>query len=153
MKKQTQKVVMTLIIVVLLSMSTISFVVLSRLPEEKNAEDIPNPTKYVVNDYLNETLKQVYLSRGYTLMEYNYYDGCCGNISQYIDFLPDTVGNQLIVQKIQGSEYYINIESIIAREDKITPNNNRELLISLCRVLVKAPIECGLIVSTNGTIN
>ncbi|MFH0836765.1 MAG: hypothetical protein V1870_01425 [Candidatus Aenigmatarchaeota archaeon] len=143
MKKQTQKVIMTIIIVLLLGASTIAFVVVGG--SEDKPQEIGPPEKQILNGYLNETLKEVYLQRGYSLMEYHYYIGCCKKIDPFIDYLPESVDNQLIIQKIEDSEYFISLESIAGKEEKITPVDQSELLNSLCKVLVKSPMECGLL--------
>ena len=145
MKKQTQKIIMTLIIVFLLGLSTIAFVILSATTLPENSAEINPPEAQIIDGYVNESFREYYLQNGYTLMEYHYYIGCCKRIGPYIDFLPEALGNQLIIQKIEGSEYFINLESIAGKEEKIAPEDQSELLNSLCAVLVKSPMECGLL--------
>lgn len=148
MKKQAQKTIMTIIIVFLLAMSTIAFVFLSNFPADQQQQtQVTKPGQSIVEGYLNETDRQIYLSNGFTIMEYHYYEGCCKEISQYIDFLPEFLDNQLMIQKIQDTEYYINIESFLGVKEKTTPQNNIELLSNLCDILAKPPVDCGLIKS------
>ncbi|MBI5332918.1 MAG: hypothetical protein HZB65_05050 [Candidatus Aenigmarchaeota archaeon] len=143
MKKKTQKIIMTLIIVFLLGASTIAFVAIGG--NENTPQEIILPDKQIIDGYLSQPIKEAYLQKGYTIMEYHYYIGCCKKIGPYIDFLPDAVGSQLIIQKIEDKEYYINLQSVLGREEKIAPEDQSELLGSLCNVLSKAPIECGLL--------
>ncbi|MBI4895901.1 MAG: hypothetical protein HY831_05405 [Candidatus Aenigmarchaeota archaeon] len=145
MKKQMQKTVMTIIIVVLLAMSTIAFVVISSVSPEQTTQTLELPKQSVIDGYINESYRQTYLSKGYTLMEYHYYDNCCKNISPFIDYLPEVIGTQLVVQKIKDTDYYINLESAFGTEEKIKPDTNEDLLRSLCKVLTKTPIDCGLL--------
>lgn len=126
-------------------MSTIAFVVISSVSPEQTTQKLELPKQSVIDGYINESYRQEYLSQGYTLMEYHYYDGCCKNISIFIDYLPEVIGTQLVIQKIKDTDYYINLESVFGKEEKITPNTNEALLRSLCKTLTKTPIDCGLL--------
>lgn len=151
MKKQMQKTVMTIIIVVLLAMSTIAFVVISSVSPEQTSQNLELPTQNVIDGYINESYRQAYLSKGYTLMEYHYYEDCCKNISVFVDYLPEVIGTQLIIQKIKDTDYYINLESAFNTEEKITPQTSEELLRPLCKTLTKTPIDCGLLSENNSS--
>jgi hypothetical protein len=151
MKKQIKKTVMTIIIVVLLATSTIAFVVISSVSPEQTSENLELPTQNVIDGYINESYRQLYLSNGYTLMEYHYYEDCCKNISTFVDYLPEVIGTQLVIQKIKDTDYYITLESAYGIESKLTPQTNEDLLKSLCRILTRAPIDCGLFVENNSS--
>ena len=154
MKKATKKLIATLAIVVTLGLSSISFVFLLNSPTQvtQNNNQTDQPPTGVIKGRLSSTQKLDYINRGYTIIEYHYFSGCCKEIEPYIEAVPDTVGNQAIVEKIEDDRYYVLMESVLGEKNS-TPSTSKELLVLLCDVLLQPPIECGLVkIGDNGNI-
>ncbi len=148
MKKSTKRMVWAFFIIAVMFGSTFTYVILSVIPET-NPQQIPDPTVFVVDGYLNETLKVAYLPRGYTIAEFHYYGGCCPELQLYVDALPDellTYDNkkQLVIQKINdGAGPYFIAESIYGEAEKNTTTIT-DVFDVLCKVLRRPPIDCAL---------
>ncbi|MEM7817776.1 MAG: hypothetical protein QXL81_03075, partial [Candidatus Aenigmatarchaeota archaeon] len=89
--------------------------------------------------------------RGYSVMEWHYYEGCCPDLMLFVEGLPAEVENQLIVQKVADSDWtWANVKSLRGeRSWNVTEFD--DLLGPLCEVLLKPPVECGLMQFGNAT--
>ena len=143
MKKSNKKIIWALFIIIVMFGSSLAYVALSVIPEQTTPQ-FTAPNELVIEGMLNETLKEVYIPRGYTLMEFHYYEGCCQEIQFYIDALPEMLEKQLIVEKIKdGTGPAIVAESIYGKDERnITAVD--DVFESLCKVLTKPPPDCGI---------
>ncbi|MBI5060888.1 MAG: hypothetical protein HZB67_01085 [Candidatus Aenigmarchaeota archaeon] len=143
MKKSTKKVLWALFIIIVMFGSTFTYVILSAIPETA-PQQFQEPAEFLVSGYMNETLKEVYISRGYTIMEFHYYDGCCQELQFYIDALPEELEKQLIIEKINdGTGPRILAKSMYGLEERNVTTID-DVFVSLCKLLAKPPIDCGL---------
>lgn len=143
MKKQTKKLMWVFFIVFIMAGSSIAYIIIGTIPEIEEQEQ--QPKEFVIEGKLNETLKEIYIGKGYTVMEFHYYENCCPSLLAYVDSLPEELNHQLIVEKIKDSEHsWVLIESINDRkEGNVT--KMIEVFELLCNVLIKPPMDCGLL--------
>ncbi len=151
MKKKTKNLIATLLIVVLFGMSSISFIFLTSNTTQQvdNSQDTQQqlrpPVGGIIEGYLDSGEKIQYVNAGYTVMEFHFNNTCCREIGPSIEALSDVVGSQLIIQKIEDDEYFIKLESLSGTTEKAAPQNQIEILSEMCKIVLRAPIECGLI--------
>ena len=146
MKKNTQKSIMALTIVLLFGMSSIAFVVTSISgppPEEFK------PLETFVVDYeLDPRTEYEYLTMGFTIFKFYHTDQVDQMMVAYIDQLPNifrTSNNQIqmIVEKISDNRTYARVLGVYGEEEieNLTESN---IFDTLCNNLYIMPLECGL---------
>jgi hypothetical protein len=145
MKKQTKKLVWAMFIIIVMFGSSFAYVIISVTPETP-APQIQQPKEFVVNGQINQTLRDGYLSLGYTILAFHYYENCCQDVQFYAEALPAELNNQLIVEKIQdGTGPSISVESRLGTDARNITSAS-DILESLCKVMPKPPADCGLMV-------
>ncbi len=147
MKKAQKKQLMAFLIIFVLFGSTIGFVVINAVPEEKQQN---NQIEYNINHMLDAATRDMYMSYGLTLLELHFSEGCCEDLIVYVDSIEQTDiykdggTSQIVVQKIAESveKPYIVAESMTGSERKEVKTIS-DIFSTLCMVMVSAPAECG----------
>jgi len=146
MKKNTKNQILVIVIAFVMFSSTLAFVITGIAPmnQQQNQGQTQVPDNFVVEGTLNQDVATQLLQRGYSLMEWHYYEGCCADLIMFVEALPTELENQLIVQKISDSNYTWASVKSIRGEQTWNITKSSELIGPLCDVLLKPPLECGL---------
>lgn len=145
MKKSTKQMIIVGFLAFTLLGSSIAFVIGSGLGtltgDQQQQQGQATPTQFVVNGYLDSASHNNFLSRGYTLMEFHYQEGCCQDLLASVDELPAELEFQLVVQKIPDKKTYFLAESFRERM-QFNATTVLQVLYGLCDVLAAPPPDC-----------
>jgi len=147
--KDSRKKLIVLFIVVIFFGSSLAFIIFEATQYQvPSTQATKIPDNMVVDGRLsNETVSQLY-QNGYTIMEFHYYENCCPDIISTIESLPSELQYQILVQKIKdnpaGQAPWVDVRSIYGN-NAYNITGITEIIPPLCKVLVKPPMECGLI--------
>jgi len=142
MRKQTKRLMWVIFIVIVMFGSSFAFIIISVVPE-KPIPKPEEPTEFIVDGMINQSQKELWISMGYTIMEFHYYENCCADLQIYVDALPEELNNQLVVEKIQdGTGPSMIAESRFGKEEK-NVTTLQDVFMPLCGILTKPPADCG----------
>jgi len=144
MKKETKKILIVLFLAFTMFFSSAAWIILGAAPMSAQQSTPPFPESMVVEGRLNESIAAALLQRGYSIMEWHYYEGCCPDLMLFVEGLPAEVENQLVVQKIADSNLTWASARSLRGEQSWNVTDFSDLLEPLCGVLLKPPVECGL---------
>jgi len=132
-----------LFFIFLMVASTIAFAFISsrRTPEQ---EEVELPTEKIINYRLSDSQRQVLLSYGYTLIEYEFPVACldCGPIKSRLENIAQTSDGQVFLQELIGSaQQKVTMTSFNGQkilEDDFTEDD----INIVCEILVQEPLWC-----------
>ncbi|MFH1630814.1 MAG: hypothetical protein ABIA21_01150 [Candidatus Aenigmatarchaeota archaeon] len=152
--KSIKKKMIGLFIVIIFFASSIAFIAFqsfdTTIQEPTNTK---LPDNMVIDGNLDEAVSYEFYRRGYTIIEFHYFENCCPDVLSTMDTLPQQLefdgGYQIIIQKIKEnislSYPWVFADSIYGN---VTYNiTNISIIIPpLCNILAKPPMECGLLI-------
>jgi len=154
MKKQTKKLILVGFLALTMFFSTIAWVIFSGIPvgPQQQSGQTQVPENFVVEGYLNSDTAAQLLQRGYSIMEWHYYGGCCPDLMLFVEAMPAELEYQLLIQKIAdaANETRASVRSLRG-EQQWSVSSAGDLLGPLCEILLKPPVECGLMQFGNVT--
>ncbi len=132
-----------LFFIFLMVASTIAFAFISsrRTPEQEHVEI---PTQRIIDYKLSDSQRQILLSNGYTLIEYEFPTACldCGPIKSRLENIAQTSNNQIFLQEFIGSaQQKVTMTSLNGQkilEDEFTEDD----INIVCEILVQEPLWC-----------
>jgi len=147
MKKETKKQLLVIVIALVMFFSSAAWIIVGAAPLNPQTPGVQTqvPSNYVVEGKLDDTVATQYFQNGFSLMEWHYYDGCCADLMLFVDALPAELEYQLLIQKINdtSNETWASVHSLRG-EQQWNVSSASELLPPLCEILLKPPVECGL---------
>ncbi len=146
MKKDQKRQLIVLFMVVAMFGSSFAFIIMNAFGEEPQQQ---NSIEFIVDYQLEQWQKDEYISRGFTVMEFHYKEGCCQDFLVYINSIPNVDDlkvsgtSQVITQKILSDTEnpYVVVESIYGREER-NVSSIMDIFSSLCLVLAMPPSDC-----------
>jgi hypothetical protein len=163
MKKNMKKQLLVGFLALTMFFSSAAWIFLSAAPvnPQQQGNQTQVPENFVVEGRLTDDIATQFLQRGYSLMEWHYYEGCCADLMLFVEALPNDVSftdpqsgstvRQLIVQKISDSNSTWATVRSLRGEQQWNVSSANDLLPPLCEVLAKPPVECGLMQFGNQT--
>lgn len=140
--------ILVLALVLVMFFSSVAFVINGLAPLSAQTAETKLPDKFVLDGRVSADVETLALQNGMTVMEWHDYNGCCPDLEAYIDVLPSELSYQVLIQKLSdsnaGSGTWVFAKSIRG-EKTWNASSYSDLLPPLCDVLVKPPIECGLV--------
>ena len=142
--KFTSKKIISLIFIFLMSASTFAYAILSAF--KNPGEEVKIPNQRIINFELNQQQKSYLLQRGYTLIKYEYYNGCleCANTKTSLESLTNNADNQIFLQEIvsdQSSTQTVTITSFKGEKTLKNPSN-LDLQTNICNLITNKPLWC-----------
>jgi len=147
MKKETKKQLLVIVIALVMFFSSAAWIIVGAVPLNPQTPGVQTqvPSNYIVEGKLDDTIATQYLQNGFSLMEWHYYTGCCPDLQLFVEALPGELENQIIVQKINDTQNETWASARSLRGEQLwNVTNATDLLPPLCEVLLKPPVECGL---------
>ena len=142
--KFTSKKIISLIFIFLMAGSTFAYAILSafRNPEE----EVKIPNQRIIDFELNQQQRSYLLQRGYTLIKYEYYNGCleCANTKTSLESLTNNADNQIFLQEIlsdQSSTQTVTITSFKGEKTLKNPSN-LDIQTNICNLITNKPLWC-----------
>ena len=147
MKKETKKKLLVIVIALVMFFSSAAWIIVGAVPLNPQTPGVQTqvPSNYIVEGKLDDTVATQYLQNGFSLMEWHYYTGCCPDLQLFVEALPGELENQIVVQKISdtSNDTWVSARSLRG-EQQWNVSSASELLPPLCEILLKPPVECGL---------
>ena len=155
MRKQTKRRIWAFIIIFIMFGSTIAFVALGIFtgtpPQQQQQQEVSTPVKFVVDEKIDLSTREQYIQRGYSILEFHYYENCCRELQFYIGTMPENLEFQLIVEKRKDlntdDQPWISIESLQGSMEKNVTDIS-DLFEPVCTILLKPPPDCFLNISS-----
>ena len=143
LKFSSQKVI-SLIFIFLMAGSTFAYAILSAFKNPGGEVKIPN--ERIINYELNQEQRAFLLQRGYTLIKYEYYNGCmeCADTKTSLESLTNNADNQMFLQEIlsdQASTQTVMIASFKGEKTMKNPSN-LDLQTNICNLITNKPLWC-----------
>jgi hypothetical protein len=147
MKKETKKQLLVIVIALVMFFSSAAWIILGAAPvnSQQQSGQTQVPENLIVEGRLSDETATQLLQRGFSLMEWHYYTGCCPDLQLFVEALPGELENQIVVQKINDTqnETWASVRSLRGEQTWNISSVN-DLLPPLCEILLKPPVECGL---------
>jgi len=147
MKKETKKQLLVIVIALVMFFSSAAWIIVGAVPLNPQTSGVQTqvPSNYIVEGKLDDTVATQYLQNGFSLMEWHYYTGCCQDLMLFVEAMPSELEYQLVVQKISDAQNvtWASVRSLRG-EQQWNVSSASELLPPLCEILLKPPVECGL---------
>jgi len=142
--KFTSRKVISLIFIFLMFGSTLAYAVLSTFGNRN--EDIKIPNERIINFELNKQQRSFLLQRGYTLIKYEYYNGCmeCAETKTSLESLTNNADNQIFLQEIVSDQTTTQTVMITSFKGEKTLKNpsNLDLQTNICNLIINKPLWC-----------
>lgn len=152
MKKDTKKLLLVGFLALTMFFSSIAWIIFSvPFGQPQTEGEVNIPDNLIVDGYVSNATAIPLLQRGYSVMEFHYYSGCCPDLISFVDALPADLEYQIIVQKITDSNSTWAYVRSLRGEKEWNITTVSDLLPSLCEILLKPPLECGLMQFVNST--
>lgn len=130
--------------VFLMAGSTFAFALLNAFKNPE--EDIQIPNQRIIDFKLNEQQRSFLLQRGYTLIEYQYYNGCleCGSIKSNLEGWTQNSDNQIFLQELVSDQDSIHSVTITSLRGQKSINNptNEDIQTNICNLIINRPLWC-----------
>lgn len=143
LKLSSQKL-MALLFIFLMFVSTLAFAIMSAFQTPEETVTIPN--QKIINYELSEEQRKYLLQRGYTLMEYRYFNGCldCINVRSELQDLTQNSEDQIFLQEIITTENTTSSLTITSLRGQKILNNplTGQTQDTICNMLISQPIWC-----------
>ena len=141
--KFTSKKIISLIFIFLMAGSTFAYAILSAF---KTEEEVKIPNQMIIDFELNQQQRSYLLQRGYTLIKYEYYNGCleCANTKTSLESLTNNADNQIFLQEIlsdQSSTQTVTITSFKGEKTLKNPSN-LDIQTNICNLITNKPLWC-----------
>jgi len=152
--KREKKALIAMLVIVIMFASSFAFIIIgysglgtNQQQEQSNLSLIP--PDFIFKGYADYNLKHQLLQRGATFLEWHHPSGCCPDLDLFVKSLPEELEFQALVQDIveNDSRTWIFAESILGTLSYNVTNKN-QIILPLCKVLVKPPIECAFVNQT-----
>jgi hypothetical protein len=142
--KFTSKKIISLIFIFLMAGSTFAYAILSAFKNPEEEVKIPN--QRIIDFELNQQQRSYLLQRGYTLIKYEYYNGCmeCANTKNSLESLTNNADNQIFLQEIasdQTSTQNVIITNFKGEKTLKNPSN-LDLQTNICNLITNKPLWC-----------
>lgn len=153
MNKDTKKQLLVVVIALVMFFSSAAWIIISAVPLNPQSQGQNQvPENLTLEGLLSDETANQLLQNGFSLMEWHYYAGCCPDLQMFVDSLPGELDGQLVVQRLSdaANSTWATARSLRG-EQTWNVTNATDLLPPLCNVLLKPPIECGLMQLGNGS--
>jgi len=141
--KLTPRKIISIVFIFLMLGSTFAVVTYSFYKNPEENIEIPN--EMIINYELNKQQRSYLLQRGYTLIKYEYYNGCleCAETKNSLESLTNNADNQIFLQEIvsESSSQKVMIVSLKGEKTLKDPLN-LELQNNICNLIIKKPLWC-----------
>lgn len=155
MKKETKRMLIVVFLALTMFFSSAAWIIVGAAPlnQQRQGGENQTPENFVVEGRMNESVADGFFQRGFSLMEWHSYVGCCPDLTAFAEGLPAELEYQLILQKISDSNQTWATVRSLRGEATWNVTQISELLGPLCDVLLKPPIDCGLMRFGNESAN
>jgi hypothetical protein len=143
LKLSSQKL-MALAFIVIMIISTLAFALMSAFQTPQETISLPN--QKIIDYELNEQQRKYLLQRGYTLMEYRYFNGCldCIDVRKELQSLTQNSDGQIFLQELittQNTTSSLTVTSLKGQKVLQDPTKG-EIQDTICNILIDQPIWC-----------
>lgn len=147
MKKETKKQLIGFAIILVMSLSSLAYVITFFTGEQQEKPKVL--TGFVSDGILDQTTEYDYIQKDYTIMRFYYSDEY---FIPYVTSLPEILRTnnnqvQLIVEKIQSNETRAEIYNIYNYKN-LTNVDDNSIFVGLCETVLSPPIDCILLNQT-----
>jgi hypothetical protein len=145
MRKATQQRLMALFVLIIMAASSLAYV----FSGFEQKEEVKPLASFVVNGEVSPAVENMYIQNGFTFLRFYYNNETDPLLINFMNQVPDTFTTtagqkQVIVQKLEGNETYMQIKNMNLQTDFF--NLTQDVVFrELCNNVVVLPTECALL--------
>lgn len=134
--------IMALFFVILMFGSTFAYALMNMFGNE--SEEISIPQEKILNYELNDAQRKYLLTRGYTLIEYYFPDGCldCISTKNNLEQLTQRSEGQIYLQEVTKGETTGIVLTSRNGQKILTEPTGEEIETTVCSLLLQKPLWC-----------